>query len=38
MMVDMAHELNEYVLPGDIIAGIYGQMVKHIATKMGETS
>ncbi|MBN2255704.1 MAG: MBL fold metallo-hydrolase [Deltaproteobacteria bacterium] len=36
MMIDMAHELDDYVLPGDIIEGIYGQMVKHIAMVMDE--
>lgn len=38
LMADMAHELDDYVLPDDIIAGIYGQMVKHIAMEMDETS
>jgi len=38
MMIDMAPELDEYVLPEDIIEGIYGQMIKHIAGKMDGTS
>ena len=37
LMIDMAHELNDYVLPEDIIAGIYGQMLRHIAAKMDGT-
>jgi glyoxylase-like metal-dependent hydrolase (beta-lactamase superfamily II) len=36
MMSDMGDELDEYVLPSHIIAGIYGQMMKHIVTAMNE--